>query len=53
MKIEKIDKNRIFDYEAKYEDASFMKETWPKIEENLQKNFEKICLKIWKFFNIK
>lgn len=53
MKIEKIDKNRIFDYEAKYENASFIKETWPAIEENLQKNFEKICLKIWEFFNIK
>lgn len=53
MKIEKIDKNRIFDYEAKYENASFMKETWPEIEENLQKNFEKICKKIWNFFDIK
>ncbi len=53
MKVEKQDKTKIFDYESKYENADFMKETWPEIEEKEFESFKEIAIKIYDFLGIK
>lgn len=53
MKIEKQDKNAIFDYEAKYKNASKMQETWPEIPKNVFDNFAAISQKIYDFFDVR
>lgn len=52
MKIEKADKNAIFDYEAKYQNAIKMQETWPEISEKDFREFEIISQRIYDFFDI-
>lgn len=53
MKLEKADKNAIFDYDAKYNNSVKIQETWPEIPKNLQKNLHNAAEKIWDFLNIR
>jgi len=52
MKLAKEDDD-FFDYTAKYEDDSKIKETRPQIEDELEKNLKKASIQIWELFDCK
>jgi len=52
MKLAKEDDD-FFDYTAKYEDDSKIKETRPQIEDELEKNLKEASIQIWELFDCK
>jgi len=53
MKLEKQNENDFFDYDSKYETTEKIQETWPKINETLEKKLCAQSLKVYNYFRVK
>jgi D-alanine-D-alanine ligase-like ATP-grasp enzyme len=52
MKLEKDD-DQVFDYEAKYISDNIIKETFPKIEDDLSEELKQQSLLVYNYFDVK